>query len=253
MKNTLNPNNKTAEIYDIFTRPLKGDSITNEEISLINFLAEPGSKILDIGAGTGRHAITLSEQGYKITAVDSSKEMLNVLDSKFDPSSGSGRNSKIKLINKDILSYKPLSNNYELIILMWNSFNEIALTKGDAKKLLKKLKKALAVNGKILINIDDAEKVDPSNFYFETEFLNDGYTFKQTWKTSAYNRSTNTSISEEIIEVIKEGKVIDKRISKIKQRYWRISELQDLCKQSDLKLETHKLIGNEELYLIINS
>ncbi len=251
-----NPNNKTAENYDIFTRPLKGQSITDEEISFINFLVEPGANILDVGAGTGRHAVTLAEQGYKVTAIDSSKEMLNQLKQKTDVRR---QTSRIKIINHDILSYQPpaepaLSGNkgsYELIILMWNSWNEIVLTKTDAVKLLTKLKKSLKSGGKILINIDDEDKVDPANFYFETEFIDKGFTYKQVWETLSYNKKTNTSISQEVIEIIDNGKIIDKKVSKIKQRYWRLGELEEICKKLDLKMEIKKVRGSEELYLLV--
>lgn len=51
---------------------------TSEEI---DFLIEelnlpPQSKILDVGCGTGRHAIDLAQRGYKITGIDISRGML---------------------------------------------------------------------------------------------------------------------------------------------------------------------------------
>ncbi len=36
----------------------------------------PGAKILDIGCGTGRHSIELARQGYQMTGIDLSSEML---------------------------------------------------------------------------------------------------------------------------------------------------------------------------------
>ena len=41
-----------------------------------------GSRIADIGAGTGRMALPLIETGYEIVAIDSSTEMLSVLENK---------------------------------------------------------------------------------------------------------------------------------------------------------------------------
>jgi SAM-dependent methyltransferase len=40
------------------------------------FPIEPGSRILDVGCGTGRHAIELARRGYEVTGVDISAGML---------------------------------------------------------------------------------------------------------------------------------------------------------------------------------
>lgn len=42
----------------------------------------PNSKILDIGAGTGRYSIPLSEEGYQVTAIELVKYNLGILKSK---------------------------------------------------------------------------------------------------------------------------------------------------------------------------
>ena len=43
---------------------------------------QPAGKIIDLGCGTGRLAITLAQQGYQPVAVDLSPEMLKVLSEK---------------------------------------------------------------------------------------------------------------------------------------------------------------------------
>ena len=57
-------------------------NLTSQTLSVVDGLLAPGSSILDVGAGTGRLAIPLSERGYSITAIDASKLMLDVLRSK---------------------------------------------------------------------------------------------------------------------------------------------------------------------------
>lgn len=44
----------------------------------------PGSRILDVGCGTGRHAIEFAKRGYQVTGVDLSLEMLKVAIGKAD-------------------------------------------------------------------------------------------------------------------------------------------------------------------------
>ena len=240
-----NPNDISAQVYDFISAPLKGESITNEEISLIGFLAELGSRILDVGGGTGRHAIPLSEAGYKVTVIDSSKEMLRELKMK------STRNP-LKIINFDALNCKPKTKNYQLVILMWNTFNEIALTKKDAYKLLLKLKKSLTKTGIILINIDNASVINSAKFNFKTEFFARGLTYELHWKTKKYYKRTNLAISIEKINIFSEnGKLLKTTKAEIKQRYWSLDEMEKLARKSGLKISQKKLKGNNELYLLL--
>lgn len=44
---------------------------------LKNYPIEPGSRILEVGCGTGRTACYLSEQGHHVTAIDLNEHMLN--------------------------------------------------------------------------------------------------------------------------------------------------------------------------------
>src|SRR3989344_9136611 len=141
----LNPNDASSQYYDFYTLPVKGAVVSNEEISLIKSLIPEKGNILDVGCGTGRHLITLVKLGYQVTGVDSSKSMLKVLKAKLGKKS-----AKVNLINNNIFSVKLPLKNYHLITLFWNTFNEIALSKDQALKLLLKLKQLLKPQGNIL-------------------------------------------------------------------------------------------------------
>ncbi len=241
----MNPNDITAEIYDIVSAPLKGSAITDAEISLMNFMAEPGAKVLDIGGGTGRHALPLSQLGFKVTVVDVSQKMLKALKAKITDSS-------IQIITKDILSCDFGQEKFDLIILMWNSFNEIALTKDDAITLLQKSKEVLNPKGRILINIDDATKIDPGHFDFKTSFMQNGLTYNLHWSTTEFDPQTNTSLSKEHIQIQKDENTIQELDTFIKQRYWSLDQIKDLANQAGLKLEELNIKESAELYLQLN-
>lgn len=66
--------NSHAPVYD---RNCFTTSTTEEVDFLLEILdIPPGSSILDIGCGTGRHSIELAKRGYKMTGVDLSSGML---------------------------------------------------------------------------------------------------------------------------------------------------------------------------------
>src|SRR6187455_1297929 len=106
---THNPNDTAADIYDIFTRPLKGEEVTTAEMELISTLIPTNSKILDIGGGTGRHAIPLAQAGHDVTIVDLSIEMLRQLEQK------RAADLKITIHNVNALHYEFPQETYDLI------------------------------------------------------------------------------------------------------------------------------------------
>src|SRR5690606_42159253 len=93
----MNSNNLTAKYYNIVYNYLKPKEVTDKEISLINSIVKPKSKILDVGAGTGRHSLILADLGHQVCAIDSSKSMLLEANNK---------SKNIKLINQDIFKFK---------------------------------------------------------------------------------------------------------------------------------------------------
>jgi SAM-dependent methyltransferase len=64
-----------APIYDdnVFTK----NTIFEVDFLLEELSLEPGSSILDVGCGTGRHAIELAKRGHAVTGIDLSSEMLS--------------------------------------------------------------------------------------------------------------------------------------------------------------------------------
>lgn len=63
-----------APIYEdnVFTR----NTIPEVDFLLEELSLQPGGSILDVGCGTGRHAIELARRGYSVTGLDLSSEML---------------------------------------------------------------------------------------------------------------------------------------------------------------------------------
>jgi ubiquinone/menaquinone biosynthesis C-methylase UbiE len=235
-----NPNDVNAQYYDDIYAYIKGSQITDQEcLLIISLLGKEQGNVLDIGAGTGRHAITLAERGYQVTALDSSSEMLNRLHAK---------SKAIKTIQANIFELATQSNfKYDLIIMMWNAFNEIALTNVSAKKLLSKCQQLLNTNGKILINIDDPQP-QPFIPQFRSQQHLNGDKILLEWNNLTYNPKTHITLSEEKITI--NGK--QKPIAQIRQRWWTVVEIEKLAKQLNLDMVIHKIKGNTELYIALS-
>jgi len=99
-----------------------------------------GKSILDIGAGTGRHAIYLKD--YNLATIEKSPILYNIL-----------RKCKLNPFLIDITKEKP-PKKYENILLLDNN---IGLT-NRTKDLLKKLKELLTVNGQLIIVANNVDK-----------------------------------------------------------------------------------------------
>lgn len=73
--------NEWEEFFDGHAPVYMDNPFTRNTLQEVDFIIEelrlpPGSRILDIGCGTGRHAIELARRGYQITGVDISSGML---------------------------------------------------------------------------------------------------------------------------------------------------------------------------------
>lgn len=70
-----------ADVYDLW---YPSDDDTLAAVDYLAALGEPESTVLELGIGTGRLAIPLATAGYSVAGIDSSPEMLDILNSKLD-------------------------------------------------------------------------------------------------------------------------------------------------------------------------
>lgn len=245
-----NSNDNTSVFYDNIYKKLKGEDATSLEINLISKYLRFNSRVLDIGGGSGRHAIALANKNFKVDVIDSSKGMLDLLKKKVIEKN---LKNNIRIYNKDIYRYDT-KHKYDLILMFWNTFNEIALTKKDALKLLNKCNKLLNPDGKIIINIDNTNNIDPSKFNFTLNETDKNYNYNLLWKTSRYFKRTNTSISKEEIIVTNLSNQKDTKTytSYIKQRYWSLNEIKELSITSKLNIYKDNIKNIGELYLVLS-
>ncbi len=102
--------------------------------------------ILELGCGTGGHAIPLARRKYKITGIDASTVMLNTAKEK---------NTKlgldIGLLKSDIRDFK-LNEKFDSIICMFAVLNYLTANE-DLEKTLKNVRKHLKEGGLFIIDV----------------------------------------------------------------------------------------------------
>ena len=73
--------NEWEKFFDGHAPIYMGNRFTSNTLAEVDFLLDelklpPGSRILDVGCGTGRHSVELARRGFKMTGVDISSQML---------------------------------------------------------------------------------------------------------------------------------------------------------------------------------
>lgn len=71
--------------------------------------------VLDLGCGTGKHALLLSEMGYEVTGIDRSGEMLAMASSRVSPPGGPGCN----FVQGDIRTIR-LDRTFDVVLSMFH-------------------------------------------------------------------------------------------------------------------------------------
>lgn len=106
-------------------------------------------RVLDIGAGAGRHALYLQEKGFELHAIDISPGAIEVM-----------KQRKVKNVYlMDLRKMDFPDNHFDSILLMFNNFG-LAGTIEDTKKLLKVLHRISAPKGRIITTIRDPYQTD---------------------------------------------------------------------------------------------
>ncbi|MFH0910341.1 MAG: class I SAM-dependent methyltransferase [Planctomycetota bacterium] len=108
----------------------------------------PGSRVLDLGAGTGRHLVALARRGDRVVGLDLSAHMLAAAREKL-------RNTRLHapLVQADMLRL-PLADSarFDAILLM---FSTLGMVHGAERRLefLRSLRCFLAPEGRLLLHV----------------------------------------------------------------------------------------------------
>ena len=191
-----------------------------------------GDSILDIGCGTGNHAIELAQKGYNVTALDVSPEMIKIAHDK-------AIKAKVRIDFKEIEAENFTSNRmFDAAISMHQGalclLNEYDSVWGKDMSVLGNMSDLLKPNGKYYITVLNAIK-----FYKE---LNQNEIDQQ--KTDIWSAS-----QKKYIDIIDNNN--QKQQLTIVERYYTPAELTRMLNRVKLKIDNIKTsIKDKEIIVI---
>ncbi len=240
----IDQNAPTAKYYDKAYGFKYRDHLP-KELKFIKKYLKQNSKILDIGCGTGRHAISIFEEGFDISGFDISKAMLTELSKK---------NPNIEVILGNFLDFDFEGKKFDVLLCFWNSIAEIAKDIDALHKFFAQSRDILNNNGKLILNFDDATNLDPNNFSYTDSFFDGENKVKISWIVDSYNPNTKTTQTYEKIEITNIDTNITKSVdSQITQKWWTKEEITKISGSYNFVFQDHKLYGSDECYLVIES
>ncbi|MDD5043114.1 MAG: methyltransferase domain-containing protein [Patescibacteria group bacterium] len=144
----------------------------NELLKKIYNQLDTGSKFLDLGCGQGRDVLFMLREGFKVTAVDNSREGIKKI--KESIRANNLPTDQINLFCDDIKNFNIQKNKYNII----NAFNSLQfLPKKEALKIIERIKKNIKNKGYIIISgftVDDPlykKKTADKSCFFEPQEL----------------------------------------------------------------------------------
>lgn len=129
---------------------------TGEEYELVEFVGsfvEPGSRVLDVGIGTGRLALPLAEAGFHVHGVELSKRMLEHLRAKDGA-------DQITTTHGDVSAVE--QSGFPVALMTYNVLL-CALSHEDQLQMLGELRRRVADDGYLVV-----QTFDPTGFHGRT-------------------------------------------------------------------------------------
>ncbi len=147
-----------APWYELDFGPLSDD------IDMLLELLDPGLRVLELGAGSGRIAVPLAEHGIHVTAVDSSPAMLEIGESAM-------QDADVAVVRGDMRCLR-LSEQFDVVVLGLSTVQHL-LRRQDQLSTLQAARRHMGAGGRIVIDwtAPRADDVEPSAPALQLQWL----------------------------------------------------------------------------------
>jgi SAM-dependent methyltransferase len=189
-------------------------------------------KIIDIGCGTGNHAIRLSTLGYEVTAVDISLAMLKIAKSK-------DKDKKIRIKRGDMKKLNSIfpKERFDGAISLGHVAYHLN-TNREAEAFFEAVHKILRANGLFIFNARNARKIDESrlNHLFLDHLVSDNeMQIVILGQNERDLKDLNTIIWRPIF-LVKKNKRVDLQIREHKLHWFKFQELKKILQKYGFRL-----------------
>ncbi len=195
---------------------------------------EKSERILDLGCGTGRHALELSQRGYRVTCLDLSSVLLNLAKQK------SGEENCCAQFVKADMRYIPFSQVFDTVLSFFTTFGYF---KNDEENLgtLKSMAAVLKSGGYFFLDYLNKPDVIKNIVPFDSRRENGVEVIQER----NYNRQQER-IEKRII--LKENGEVREYFESV--RLYTLEEMENLLTKAELRLD--KTFGNFDSSLFTN-
>lgn len=133
-------------LYKDIWKALIPSELTAKEVDFLvaHFGLQPGSRVLDLMCGYGRHATGLAEKGISVTAVDNLTSYTAELEQH-----AKEHDLPLRVVTADVVDFQA-GEGYELAICMGNSINFFHAA--DIRKILRHTAGSLVPGGHLVLN-----------------------------------------------------------------------------------------------------
>jgi len=207
-----------AEMYDILHRTAPAD-----ELAFYLSYAEKGQKILEPLCGNGRFLVPFLEQGFDITGLDLSEEMLAKLRQ---------RAPGAQAFRADITTYSG-RETYDYIFVPSCSISLFTDIK-QCKQVLRKLNALLAKGGRLVFSVDTiASRCTDDGDYQTTASVKTREGFDLILKSkNHYDERSQTQFSPGIYELYREGELLSQERMDFQTHLYQAGEMEQYLRES---------------------
>lgn len=197
-----------------------------------------GARLLELGAGTGKHACHLAEQGYFVTGIEQSDVMLEIAGQGL-LDKGSSVTDRVKLYKGDIRTWDGKSNQEQKFDAVFSLFHVMSYmqTLADLKAVFANIKKQVKQSGIFVFDCWYGPAVLSLKPETRFKIMTDGeYTIERVAQASMDTTKQQVTIDYTLFSKDKNQENHQKFTEQHKMRFLFKSEIELLCEQFDCEL-----------------
>jgi len=189
-------------------------------------------KVIDIGCGTGNHAIRLSKLGFEVTGVDISPAMIKIAKEK--------DRAKIRFIQGDMRRLENIilkGQKFDAAICLGITISHL-ITNRDVQAFLNGLHKILRENGLFIFNARNARKIDEdrlNRLILDHTIVDERLQLLLLFYNTRHTQNRNVIVWRPIYLINKGGKA-DFQIREHKLRWFQFSKLKRMLIEHGFKV-----------------